>query len=126
MNRRGPRNAGVRRPEGALGIVRMGGGHAEQGVDRVADVLLDRAALGDDERRQLAERPIEGSLHALGPELECERRGAHDVDEKRGDDPPLQPLLAHASRPTRPRASSVRSADASTARTGETSRGKPP
>ena len=54
-------------PEGARGIVRMGGGHAEQRVDRVADELLHRAALGGDELRELAERPVEGPLQRSAP-----------------------------------------------------------
>jgi hypothetical protein len=96
---RPPAHAGVGGPERALRIVRMGGGHAEERVDRVADVLLDGPALGGDERGQLREGPVEGSLHALGPEPLRERGRADDVDEERGHHPSLEPLLAHIATP---------------------------
>ena len=88
----------------------MGGGDAEQGVDRVADVLLNGPALGGDEGGELGEGAIERPFHTLRPERLRQRREAHDVDEERGDDSPLQPLLAHApylAAPAGPRSSPV-------------------
>ena len=54
-----------RRPDGAHGIVLVCSGDAEGGHDRVADELLDRAALGLD---LLAHRP-EIAIHHLSEAL---------------------------------------------------------
>ena len=87
--RRGPGPRAGRRAQGALGVVGVGDRRAEEGVDRVPDVLLDRPALARDDRAQLRERRIERGLQALRTELDRELGRTDDVDEQRRHEPPL-------------------------------------
>jgi hypothetical protein len=77
--------------DGADGVVLVHGGHAEDGHDRVADELLDRAALGLD----LGCQRREEVPHQVAELLRVERfrppRRADDVREEDGDE--LQHLL---------------------------------
>ena len=75
-----------RGPDGALGVVLVGGRRAPHGHDRVADELLDRAAVAaDDVARQVevAGQQLAGVLGvaALGERREADEVGEQDRDE---------------------------------------------
>ena len=73
----------------ALGIIVVGDRCAEERVDRVADVLLHRPALGFDDRAQRGERLIERGFEPFRAELHGELGRADDVDEERRDEASL-------------------------------------
>jgi hypothetical protein len=75
---------------------------AEDDEDRVTDVFLDGPALGRHLGRKVREAAVEHALHPLGAERD-ELRGTDDVDEHRGDEPPLGVALRHGLLPGRPR-----------------------
>ena len=80
---------GESRPNGALGIVAMGGRRAEDGHDGVADELLHDPAKG---LQLVAHRPVirrQDRAHVLRIELLRARREAHEVDEDDADEPAL-------------------------------------
>ena len=66
----------------------MQDGEAEDGHERVAGELLERAAVARDDGRHLAEVAREDPAHRLGVEALAERGRAGDVDEQHGDRPP--------------------------------------
>ena len=78
-----------RRADGALGIVLVRDRRAEEGHHRVADELLDRAAVP----LELAAEPLavrrEQRAHVLRVELLGPRREADEVGEEDRDDLPL-------------------------------------
>ena len=70
-----------RRADGALRVVLVGDRHAEVRDDRVADVLLDRAAVALELGAEAAVVELEQREHVLRVELLGERRRADEVDE---------------------------------------------
>ena len=78
-----------RRSEGAQRVILVRDGRSEQGIDRVADVLLHRAAVGDDDPRDLAEGRPELPFQTLRAEPHRQLRRADDVDEHARDEAPL-------------------------------------
>ena len=82
-----------RRAAGAEGVVLVYGRHAEDGHDRVADELLDRAAVALDDRLHALEVPSEQRLHRLGISRLAERRRSDDVAEEHGDDLPMHTAI---------------------------------
>jgi hypothetical protein len=67
-------------------VVFMGRRHAEDGHDRVADELLDRAALRRDLLGHCREVVGHHRPHVLGVHLLCARRRADNVREEHGDE----------------------------------------
>ena len=78
-----------RRANGPLGVVLVRGGRAPHRHDRVADELLDRAAVARDHVARDGAVALEGVAHLLGVALLGERREADEVGEQDGDEAPL-------------------------------------
>ena len=76
---------------GALGVVLVGGGRAEEGDDGVADDLVHPPAEGVDVGHQPLEAPVDEVLHLLRVARLGERRVADQVREEHRDDPTLVP-----------------------------------
>jgi hypothetical protein len=94
----------------------VGSGGTEQREDRVADVVLDRAALARDAGAHLRERFGEAAPHHLRANLHHHVRRAHHVDEQARDDPALAADIHSAGhclarrkgiRPSRPSSAQV-------------------
>jgi diketogulonate reductase-like aldo/keto reductase len=79
--RRDHRGELVRGADGANGVVLVHDRHAEHGHHRVADELLDRAAVALDDAPRLLEVAREDPAEALGVELLAEGRRPGDVGE---------------------------------------------
>ena len=80
---------GERRSDGPLGIVLVGRRGAVHGDDRVADELLDGAAVALERPAQRLVVAAQERPDVLGVELLRARRRADEVDEDRRDDLPL-------------------------------------
>ena len=81
--------------DGALGVVLVRDGRAEERQDAVAGQLRDRTAEALD---LLAHQPhdvVEEELRPLGAELLGDRRRAADVGDEYRDDPPLSGGYGH-------------------------------
>ena len=88
------------RAYGAECIVLVRDGDAEDGHDRVADELLDRAAVALEDGAQVLEVPAHARAERLGVGRLAEARRADEVAEENGDDLPGLPLgSATASAP---------------------------
>jgi hypothetical protein len=85
----------VSRLERPLRIVRVRRRRAKEGVDGVTDILFHRATLGGDDRAQLAEGSVEGTLQSLRAQRHRERCGPHDVNEHGRNDASLGEPLTH-------------------------------
>ena len=76
-------------PHGALGVVFVGDGGAEEGQDGVAH----QARHGAFKLVDRLDHVLEGAVHDVGPLFGVERfgggRGAFDIAEEHGDDAPL-------------------------------------
>ena len=92
------------RPDRAERVVLVQDGKAEDGDERVAGELLERAAVPRDDGRDLAEVAREDPPHRLRVEPLAERGRAGDVDEEDGDGPPRldRQLLDGRRRPPAP------------------------
>ena len=77
-----------RRADAAKGVVLVRRRHPEQGDDRIADELLDMAAVPLECRRHRAEVAVHHPPHGLGVELLAELRRPGHVREEHGHDPP--------------------------------------
>ncbi len=77
---------GERGTHRALGIVLVRDRGAEQGEDRVADDLVDLAAVGVDVGHEPLERVVDDVLHVLGITGLREAGEADEVGEEHGDD----------------------------------------
>ena len=80
--------------DGALGVVLVRDRRAPDGHDRVADELLDRAAVAVDDLLAVLEVARQELAHVLGVAALGERREADEVGEQDGD----QATLRHGSR----------------------------
>src|SRR5919197_4940050 len=89
------------------GVVLVGGGYAEDGHPRVADELLDRAALAPDLFRHSLEVIAHERPHVFWVHLLGARGRAHDVGEENGDE------LERIGRPARGDGGAARRAEAS-------------
>ena len=76
-----------RRVDRPLRVVLVGGGHAEHGHDRIADVLLDDAAVDLDRMLGHAVVLAKHAVDVLRVGAFGERRETHHVAEQAGDDP---------------------------------------
>ena len=76
-------------PDGALGVVLVRDGRAPDGHHRVADELLDRAAVPRDDVPRQVEVAGEEFAHLLGVPLLGERREADEVGEQDRDEAAL-------------------------------------
>ena len=96
----GRRHAGLDRQSGAAGVERLvgvGGGGAPEGHDRVADELVDRAALGLDRLAGELEELADDRHHAVAQAL-AQAGEAGEVGEQDGELPALAAGLgAHAA-----------------------------
>jgi hypothetical protein len=77
------------RAHGALGVVLVRGGRAPHGHDRVADELLDHAAVALHRLCRGLEVPVEDGTHVLGVAALGERGEPDEVDEHDRHQPPL-------------------------------------
>jgi hypothetical protein len=75
-----------RRPHGTQSVVLVRLRHAEDGHDRVADKLLDAAAVPLDDRLHLIEIAAEQGAQGFGIDRFAERGRADDVAEEHRDD----------------------------------------
>jgi len=98
VRRGGPQSAGVRRAERAERVVSMRDGCPEERVHRVADVLLDDAALGDDAGAHLGKRSVERALQPFRTEPHGEVSRSNDVDEDAGHEAALFPCFGHGGK----------------------------
>ncbi len=71
---------------------------AEERIDLVADVLLDRATVAFDEPSKLAESRAERGLQPFGTEPNRELGRADNVDEEARDQPALFATIHRATR----------------------------
>ena len=101
--------------DGPLGVVLLGRGRAPDGHDRVADELLDGAAVAGDDVRGDVEVAREGVAHVLRVALLRERREPDEVGEQDGHEAPLRdgagyvwPRSSHTRSGRRPRSWPVR------------------
>ena len=78
---------------GAHRVVLMGHWQAKDRHNRVADVLLDGAAMPMNLTRHRAEKPREQGARVFGVQVFGERRGAGEVGKEHGDDAPLFRVL---------------------------------
>ena len=76
--------------DGALGVVLVRGRRAPDRHDRVADELLDRAAVAVDHLARQVEVARQGLADVLGVALLGERREADEVGEQDGDQAPFR------------------------------------
>ena len=76
------------RPHAPERIVLVHTGHAEDGHDRVADELLDRAAVTLDHLARRVVEPGEHPTDRLGVEPLADRRRTFEVGEEHGDHAP--------------------------------------
>lgn len=72
-----------RRADSSRGVVLSHSRNAEHGYNRVADVLLDSATPGLDDRRDEREVRLQEGSHLLGIQAVGELRRVHEVDEQR-------------------------------------------
>ena len=99
-----------RRAHGALGVVLLRHRRAPHGHHRVADELLDDAAVATDDVGGDLEVPRQEVAHLFGVAVFRERREADEVGEEHGDEPPLDGdcRLSAGLRRGRPAASRTR------------------
>ena len=83
------------RADGALGVVLVGGGRAEERHHRIADELLDGAAVAFELRRDAFVVRPENRLHVLRVERLGARREADEVAEDDRDDLALAARAGH-------------------------------
>ena len=86
------------RADGALGVVLVRDGRAEERQDAVAGQLRDRSAEALDLLAHQPRHVVEEELRPLGAELLGDRRRAGDVCDEDRDDPPLACRLARLGR----------------------------
>jgi hypothetical protein len=75
-----------RRPDGALGVVLVRDGRAEDRHHRIAHELRDRAAVPLEDRAQVGVVRLQEPLHVLGIHPLGARREPHEVGEQHRDD----------------------------------------
>ena len=78
-----------RRADGAVGVVLVRDRRPEQRHDRVAEHLVDDAAVGLDVGDEQREGGVDQALDLFGVAAFGDRREADDVGEQHGDDPPF-------------------------------------
>ncbi len=96
VRRCGPALAGMRRAKRAERVVRMSGRRAEKCVHRIADVLLDDAAVGDDARTHFGKCPVQRTLQPFRAQPHRQVGRSDDVDEYAGHQTALFSYFGHA------------------------------
>ena len=89
---------GKRGAEGALGVVLVGDGGAEQGEQRIADELVDEAIEAFDRDRELGEHVVLQGADFLGIEAFAQAREAAQIGEQNGHRAPVGLLSRRAAR----------------------------
>ena len=89
---------GKRGAEGALGVVLVGDGGAEQGEQRIADELVDEAIEAFDRDRELGDHVVLQGADFLGIEAFAQAREAAQIGEQNGHRAPVGLLSRRAAR----------------------------